>query len=148
MGAAIVFMFFLPWLDRNPSKSIRYRETIFKLSLYVFIASFLSLGWLGTQPATRLLSELAYRFSELYFTFFLFLWIYSQQRSKKYYLTWLVILLAALTVLDVLRGNEEKMVMMIKTWLIPGITYIVLLWGSTMFRGLIQAKPVPERVTH
>jgi len=71
MGAAIVVLFFLPWLDRSPVKSIRYRGAVYKTALAIFVVSFLVLGWLGTQPATPGLTNLARVFSVLYFAFFL-----------------------------------------------------------------------------
>ncbi|MHB8535476.1 MAG: cytochrome b [Sulfuricaulis sp.] len=49
MGLAIVFFFFLPWLDRSPVKSIRYRGWIYKSALTIFVASFLLLGFLGSK---------------------------------------------------------------------------------------------------
>jgi ubiquinol-cytochrome c reductase cytochrome b subunit len=52
MGAAIVMLFFLPWLDRSPVKSIRYRGFLFKLVLAAFVISFLILGYLGALPTT------------------------------------------------------------------------------------------------
>ncbi len=48
MGLATVILFFLPWLDRSPVKSIRYRGAYYKGALAVFVASFLILGYLGT----------------------------------------------------------------------------------------------------
>jgi ubiquinol-cytochrome c reductase cytochrome b subunit len=63
--------FFLPWLDRSPVKSIRYRGAVYKTALAIFVVSFLVLGWLGTQPATPGLTNLARVFSVLYFAFFL-----------------------------------------------------------------------------
>ncbi len=50
MGLATVILFFLPWLDRSPVKSIRYRGAYYKGALAVFVASFLILGYLGTEP--------------------------------------------------------------------------------------------------
>jgi ubiquinol-cytochrome c reductase cytochrome b subunit len=47
MGAAIVILFFVPWLDRSPVKSIRYRGPIFKVALAVFVAAFIVLGICG-----------------------------------------------------------------------------------------------------
>ena len=49
MGAGVVILAFLPWLDRSPVKSIRYRGPIFKTLLALFVFSFLTLGFLGTQ---------------------------------------------------------------------------------------------------
>ncbi len=148
MGMAIVFLFFLPWLDRHPVKSMRYREPIFKVNMLIFIVSFIVLGWLGTQPATGVLSELAFRFSELYFAFFIFLWIFSAERSAKYYITSLIVMVGTIVVLDILRGGDaDKIALMFKSGLIPVICFTVLLAIPAKFKSAIQAKPVPERVT-
>jgi ubiquinol-cytochrome c reductase cytochrome b subunit len=52
MGASVVLFFFLPWLDRGAVKSIRYRGTLYKSWLAVFVVCFLVLGYLGTVPVT------------------------------------------------------------------------------------------------
>jgi len=41
----------LPWLDKSPVKSIRYRGTQYKAWLAAFVFSFLVLGYLGTVPS-------------------------------------------------------------------------------------------------
>ncbi len=50
MGAATLILFFLPWLDRSPVRSIRYRGPIYKWALAIFVITFLLLGYLGTEP--------------------------------------------------------------------------------------------------
>ena len=50
MGGAVVILFFLPWLDHSPVKSIRYRPGWHKDVLGVFVVIFLVLGYLGSQP--------------------------------------------------------------------------------------------------
>ncbi len=50
MGLATMILFLLPWLDRSPVKSIRYKGAIFKTALAIFVVSFLVLGYLGTEP--------------------------------------------------------------------------------------------------
>ena len=47
MGAGVIILFFLPWLDRSPVKSIRYKGPIFRSALAIFVVSFLVLGYLG-----------------------------------------------------------------------------------------------------
>src|SRR5690606_31257171 len=49
MGGSVVILFFLPWLDSSPVKSIRYRPTWHKYLYAIFIVNFLILGYLGTQ---------------------------------------------------------------------------------------------------
>ena len=52
MGIATLIFFLLPWLDRSPVKSIRYKGPIFKIALTLFVVVFLVLGYLGTEPTT------------------------------------------------------------------------------------------------
>jgi ubiquinol-cytochrome c reductase cytochrome b subunit len=52
MGIATLILFFLPWLDRSPVKSIRYRGILYKSALAAFVVTFLVLGYLGTEPVT------------------------------------------------------------------------------------------------
>jgi len=52
MGLAVVILFFMPWLDRSPVKSIRYRGAFYKGALGLFVIVFLILGYLGTEPTT------------------------------------------------------------------------------------------------
>ena len=71
MGGAVVILFFLPWLDHSPVKSIRYRPDWHKYVYAVFVVFFLVLGYLGIQPPTdagTLFSQIGTLF---YFGFFL-----------------------------------------------------------------------------
>src|SRR5512138_1434742 len=51
MGGAVIILFFLPWLDQSPVKSIRYRPGWHRLVFALFVVAFLILGYQGTQPA-------------------------------------------------------------------------------------------------
>jgi ubiquinol-cytochrome c reductase cytochrome b subunit len=83
MGASVVIYFFLPWLDRNPVKSIRYRGGIYKVALALFVVAFLVLGYLGTQPPSPGRTMLARVGALVYFAFFLLLPIYSKMEKNK-----------------------------------------------------------------
>ncbi len=76
-------LFLLPWLDRSPVKSIRYKGMLYKAILTIFIISFLVLGYLGTQPATPIMTNFARVFSILYFLFFLLMPFYSKMDRTK-----------------------------------------------------------------
>ena len=52
MGIATLILFFLPWLDRSPVKSIRYRGPLYKWALAIFVVTFVALGYLGVEPVT------------------------------------------------------------------------------------------------
>jgi len=83
MGAAIIVLFFLPWIDRSPIKSIRYRGTCFKVALGAFVVSFIVLGWLGTQPVSDLLTLMAQIFTTVYFLYFVALWVIPKYEKTK-----------------------------------------------------------------
>lgn len=78
MGASIAVLFLLPWLDRSPVKSIRYKGWIFKTALALFTVSFIGLAYLGTVPATPVATRFSQLFSVLYFAFFLAMPFYSR----------------------------------------------------------------------
>ncbi len=83
MGAALVVLFFLPWIDRNDVRSIRYRSNLYKLNLAMFVVSFVALGYLGMSPAEPVLVRLAQLFTLLYFLFFVFLYFLSRSETTR-----------------------------------------------------------------
>ena len=84
MFAALGVFFLLPWLDRSPVKSIRYRSPIYKWILGTFVISFIVLGWLGVQPVTPLYALLARIFTTLYFAFFILMpWFSALGKTKE-----------------------------------------------------------------
>lgn len=83
MGAATLIIAFLPWLDRSPVKSIRYRGTLYKSVLTIFIVAFLGLGYLGTQAPTPLGTFLSQLFTVIYFAFFLAMPWYTKMDKTK-----------------------------------------------------------------
>tara|TARA_R110002050_G_scaffold9504_1_gene32866 strand:- start:7449 stop:8678 length:1230 start_codon:yes stop_codon:yes gene_type:complete len=83
MGLSIVFLFLLPWLDRSPVKSIRYRGIYFRTAIVLFVISFVVLGFLGTQPVTPLYTILARVFTVIYFAFFVLMPIYTKLDKDK-----------------------------------------------------------------
>jgi ubiquinol-cytochrome c reductase cytochrome b subunit len=71
MGGAVLILFALPWLDRSPVKSIRYRPGWNKLLYGVFVVVFAILGYLGIQQPSELKTLLAQIGTLFYFGFFL-----------------------------------------------------------------------------
>jgi ubiquinol-cytochrome c reductase cytochrome b subunit len=76
-AASVAIPFILPWLDRSPVKSWRYRGNITKVMLVLFVASFLILGVLGVKSPTESRTLLAQVCSVIYFAFFLLMPIWS-----------------------------------------------------------------------
>jgi ubiquinol-cytochrome c reductase cytochrome b subunit len=83
MGAAIVVLFFLPWLDKSPVRSIRYRGMLSKIALAIFVVSFVVLGYLGVQQSTPIKTLLAQIFTGLYFAYFILMPWYTRAEKTK-----------------------------------------------------------------
>lgn len=83
MGGAIAMLFLLPWLDRSPVKSIRYKGILSKIALTIFVISFVFLGYLGVAPSTPLNTILGRIFTVLYFLFFFLMPIYTSIEKCK-----------------------------------------------------------------
>ncbi len=77
MGASVVILGFLPWLDRSPVKSIRYKGPITKTLLAIFVVVFIVLGFLGVKAPDYVFpfgvpgAPVAQIFSVYYFLFFI-----------------------------------------------------------------------------
>ncbi|MDE3738472.1 MULTISPECIES: cytochrome bc complex cytochrome b subunit [Pseudomonas] len=83
MGAAIAVLFVLPWLDRSPVKSMRYKGWLSKIWLLVFCVSFIILGVLGVlapTPGRTLLSQVC---TILYFAYFILMPFYTRMEKTK-----------------------------------------------------------------
>jgi ubiquinol-cytochrome c reductase cytochrome b subunit len=78
MGGSVVILFFLPWLDCSPVKSIRYRPAFHKTILIVFVVVFLVLGYLGVQPPSPVGEKVSQLGTLLYFAFFLTMPLWSR----------------------------------------------------------------------
>ncbi|GAA6137823.1 cytochrome bc complex cytochrome b subunit [Arenicella sp. 4NH20-0111] len=83
MAAAIVCFFLLPWLDRSPVKSIRYRSLPFKVALAIFLVAFFILGYLGMNAPTPIKTLMAQVCTCIYFAFFILMpWFTSIGKTK------------------------------------------------------------------
>ncbi len=95
MGLSVVAFAFLPWLDKSPVKSIRYRGALYKKWLAAFVVSFLVLGYLGTVPSNvwgqfgawlggaDRATVVARIFTVIYFLFFILMPWYSKKDKTK-----------------------------------------------------------------
>lgn len=83
MFAAIIVLFFLPWIDRNKVKSIRYRSSGFKACLGLFVVSFVILGYFGLKPPSDIGTLISRVCTVIYFGYFLVLYIISKNENTK-----------------------------------------------------------------
>ncbi|SFX02679.1 cytochrome b [Marinospirillum alkaliphilum] len=83
MGAAIAVLFVLPWLDRSPVKSIRYKGWMSKVALVLFCISFVVLGILGALPSTPGRTVVAQIATAVYFLYFVLMPFYTRIEKCK-----------------------------------------------------------------
>lgn len=83
MGGSVVIMFFLPWLDHSPVKSIRYRPQFHKYIYGVFVVSFVILGYLGIQPPSPVFEKISQVCTIYYLGFFLAMPFWSKLGTFK-----------------------------------------------------------------
>jgi ubiquinol-cytochrome c reductase cytochrome b subunit len=77
MGVSVMAFFLLPWLDRSPVKSIRYRGPLYKIALALFVVAFFILGYLGILAPTETRTLVSQVCTVVYFAFFLFMPVYT-----------------------------------------------------------------------
>jgi ubiquinol-cytochrome c reductase cytochrome b subunit len=83
MAGAIALPAVLPWLDRSPVKSMRYKGSISKVMLAIFIVSFFILGYLGTIPPSKPATLLAQICTVLYYSYFVLMPWYTRVEKTK-----------------------------------------------------------------
>ena len=83
MGGAVVILAGLPWFDKSPVRSIRYRPNWHKVVYGVFVVNFVILGYLGVQPPSEIGNLVSQVGTLLYFGFFVLMPFWSQLGTFK-----------------------------------------------------------------
>ena len=84
MFGAIAVLFLVPWLDRSPVKSYRYRGLLSWAMLLMFAVSFLWLGKIGAGPGTDPTETIIGRvLTFLYFAFFITMPVWTKLDKTK-----------------------------------------------------------------
>ena len=78
MASAVGILWFMPWLDKSPVRSMRYKERCSRIALAGLVISFIFLGYLGTVGISPLKQILARVFTVVYFAYFIFMPFYSR----------------------------------------------------------------------
>ncbi len=146
MGLAIVLLFLLPWIDRNPVKSIRYRGPLYRVLVGAFALTFIVLGYIGLQKATLFWAEIGQRVQELYFLFFVLSWVYTRPRTRGFLVGTFLAVMVIITLFDWLAWDPGIARLKLVSWLIPGVYCAIFLLLPAYFGKLLEPKPVPERV--
>ena len=83
MAAAIAILFVLPWLDRSPVRSIRYKGLFSRVAILVLAAVFIILGYLGVKAPTAARTVLTQICTILYFSYFIGIYFWTRIESTK-----------------------------------------------------------------
>lgn len=83
MGLSLVMLFLVPWLDRHPVRSMRYRGWVSKLALAAFVISFIGLGYVGAAAGSSTLTMVARVLTVVYFGYFLGLPFYDRFETSR-----------------------------------------------------------------
>lgn len=83
MGASIVVLALLPWIDRGSVRSVRYRCGFHKWNIAGFVVTFVLLGWVGATPQTDFKTIVSQVCTVTYFMFFVLLFVYSKNEKTK-----------------------------------------------------------------
>ena len=83
MAAAIAILFVLPWLDRSPVRSIRYKGNFSRVALLTLAAVFIILGYLGVKAPTAARTVLTQICTILYFSYFIGIYFWTRIESTR-----------------------------------------------------------------
>ena len=83
MGGAILIPFAVPWLDKSPVKSMRYKGLASKIFMTLMVIALLILGYLGTQKPTPRLNLVAEACTLVYYSYFLLMPWYTRVEKTK-----------------------------------------------------------------
>jgi ubiquinol-cytochrome c reductase cytochrome b subunit len=83
MAAAIAILFVLPWLDRSPVRSMRYKGNISRVMIMLFAANFIILGYLGVKAPTAARTVLAQICTIFYFSYFIGIYFWTRYERTR-----------------------------------------------------------------
>ncbi|MGD8785670.1 MAG: cytochrome bc complex cytochrome b subunit [Thioalkalispiraceae bacterium] len=150
MGAAIVVLFFLPWLDKSPVKSIRYKDNRTKLALAVFVIAFGLLGYFGVVQSSNTKTMIAQAATLMYFGYFLYMPFYSRTEiTATGVRAPLVALYTIVTVGIIFYWFNADGVTVVNKAIISVVTLAFTIYFLILpaYSKPAVVKPVPERVT-
>ncbi|WP_299591256.1 ubiquinol-cytochrome c reductase [uncultured Microbulbifer sp.] len=143
MGAAIAILFVLPWLDKSPVKSIRYKGVLPKVLLMVFAAIFIILGYLGVKSPTPGRNFLAQVATLFYFAFFVTMPIWTNPTTRKTLVSWIVSGIFGVLFLWMAVVNFKASLFVFAMSMVFAVFFAILPWLTN--RDVVH--PEPTRVT-
>jgi ubiquinol-cytochrome c reductase cytochrome b subunit len=149
MIGAIVILFFLPWLDKSPVKSIRYKGWMPKIMLLLFASTFVILGYLGVKAPTEGRTMLAQIGTLFYFVFFITMPIWTNPHSPrvKSIFNWIICAILGLGLLKLSLtyiANEDVHIPLFVRFFGLGLAVLVIL--IPLLTAKDSTSPEPARL--
>ena len=155
MASSLGLFFVLPWIDRSPVKSIRYRGWRYKAALAAFTVCFIGLAILGMQKPTPEINDLAHFFILVYFLFFALMPCYTSPVDSRFgnlyrkavkWILRIIVLIFIVDQLSVFADNQATIEVSSLLFTLASII-LVLLIEVFGFYSKDTDKQVPDRVT-
>ena len=149
-ACVFVLLAALPWLDRNPIKSIRYRSLLYKLNLLAMPVAFLLLGYIAHGTATESNMVWGLHVTEVFYATFLLLPYFNRPRSRLAALVWLLAMEAVVWLIDLwmYASDAHGWGLMLRTDWIPAAYVALVLVPALLWPALTRDAPrLPERLT-
>lgn len=152
MTFAFVFVILaaLPWLDRNPVRSIRYRSLLYKINLLMMPAMFFVLGLIAYGSATEANMVFGLHITEIFYATFFLLPFFNHRRSWWATLLWLIVLEAYVWGIDLWMYSIDahSWALMLRTDWMPTVYIAAVLLTALFWPYSAEDSPrLPERVT-
>jgi len=152
MAFAFVFVLLaaLPWLDRNPIRSVRYRSLLYKVNLFTLPASFFVLATIAHGSATARNMVFGLHVTEVFYATFFLLPYFNRTRPRWATIVWLVALEAAVWLIDywMYATDAHGWPLMLRTDWIPALYIAFILATALIWPRLSRDAPtLPERLT-
>ncbi len=144
MGGAIAMLAVLPWLDRSPVRSIRYKGILSKIALCIFVVSFLGLAVLGAKTAAEIPEIFRNLFIYMAVTSVVFgaLW-YFRGRKEIYAMIGLTLIITAVLGLLLLAVGASAVFFGV----LFTVLYFLFFLLMPIYTSIETCKQPPERVT-
>ncbi len=144
MGGAIAMLAVLPWLDRSPVRSIRYKGILSKIALCIFVVSFLGLAVLGAKTAAEIPEIFHSLFVGMAVVSVVFgaLW-YLMGRKEIYAMIGLTLIITAVLGLGLLAVGASAVFFGV----LFTVLYFLFFLLMPIYTSIETCKQPPERVT-
>lgn len=143
MAGAIAILFVLPWLDKSPVKSMRYKGFMPRVSMLLFAAMFVVLGYLGVKSPTPGRTVLAQLATVYYFAYFIQMPNFSNPLKRAGIVNWVISLVLGALLLKLSWSDPKEVPLVIELF---GTLMALFVAATPWLTNRDSVQQEPERV--